>query len=62
MMRTGDAICFLSQWIIDKRFRIGYAMDISINEIYKQQNGTYEFTFSYDVDFFGRNYVRSKYF
>jgi type IX secretion system PorP/SprF family membrane protein len=62
MVRTGDAICFLSQWIIDKHFRIGYAMDVSFNEIYKHQNGTYEFTLSYDMDFFGRNYVRSKYF
>lgn len=62
MVRTGDAVCFLSQWMIDKHFRIGYAMDITFSEIYKNQNGTYEFTLSYDMDFFGRNYVRAKYF
>jgi type IX secretion system PorP/SprF family membrane protein len=62
MVRTGDALCFMAQWIFDNNLRIGYAMDITFTEIYRHQNGTYEMTFSYDMDFFGRNYVRSKYF
>jgi type IX secretion system PorP/SprF family membrane protein len=62
MLRTGDAVCFLAQWIFNNNMKIGYAMDITFTEIYKHQNGTYELTFSYDIDFFGRNYIRSKYF
>ena len=62
MVRTGDALCFVVQWIFDNNIRIGYGMDVTFTEIYKHQNGTYEFTLSYDVDFYGRSYVRSKYF
>lgn len=62
MVRTGDALCFVAQWIFDNNIRIGYAMDVTFTEIYRQQNGTYEFTLSYSVDFYGRSYVRSKYF
>jgi len=62
MVRTGDALCFVAQWIFDNNIRIGYAMDITFTEIYRQQNGTYEFTLSYSIDFYGRSYVRSKYF
>jgi type IX secretion system PorP/SprF family membrane protein len=62
ILRTGDALCFVAQWIFDNNIRIGYAMDITFTEIYAHQNGTYEFTLSYDIDFFGRSYVRSKYF
>lgn len=62
MVRTGDALCFVAQWIFDNNIRIGYAMDITFTEIYRQQNGTYEFTLSYSVDFYGRSYVRAKYF
>jgi type IX secretion system PorP/SprF family membrane protein len=62
MVRTGDAVCFIAQWIFDNNIRVGYAMDITFTEIYRNQNGTYEITLSYDVDFYGRSYIRSKYF
>lgn len=62
MVRTGDALCFVAQWIFDNNLRVGYAMDITFTEIYRQQNGTYEVSLSYSIDFYGRNYIRSKYF
>ena len=62
MVRTDDALCFVAQWIFNNNIRIGYAMDITFTEIYRHQNGTYEFTLSYDVDFYGRSYLRSRYF
>jgi len=62
IFRSGDAICFVTQWFYNKNIRIGYAMDVTFNEIFRHQNGTYEFTLSYDVDFYGRSYVRAKYF
>lgn len=62
MYRSGDAVCFLSQWIFNNNLRVGFAMDVTYNEIFPYQYGTYEITIGYDIDFYGRSYVRSKYF
>jgi type IX secretion system PorP/SprF family membrane protein len=62
MLRTGDALCFVSQWIFNNNIRIGYAIDITFSDIYRYQKGTHEFTISYDVDLYGRHFVRSRYF
>ena len=62
MLRSGDAVCFISQWIFSNNLRIGLAMDLTFTEIYPYQNGTFEFTFGYDIDFHGRSYIRAKYF
>jgi len=62
MYRTGSAMCVLAQWAFENNLRIGYAMDFSFSDIYKYQNGTYEVTLSYDIDFYGRSYMRYKYF
>jgi type IX secretion system PorP/SprF family membrane protein len=62
MYRTDDALCFIAQWMIHKNMKIGYAMDITMSDLYKNQLGTYEFTFSYDIDIKGRRNIRSRYF
>ena len=62
MNRSGNAICFTSQWMFDNNMRVGFAMDVTYNEIFPYQNGTFEFTIGYDIDFFGRSYMRAKYF
>ena len=62
MWRTGNAFCITSQWLINKNLRVGFAMDISYTDIFPYQGGTYEFILGWDMDFFGRSYVRSKYF
>ena len=62
MFRSGDAICGLAQWSVNDNLKVGFAMDITYTEIFPYQYGTYEFTLSYDMDFFGRSYVRAKYF
>ena len=62
MLRSGNAVCATTQWIMSNNLRIGFAMDITYNEIFPHQMGTYEFTIGYDIDFFGRSYVRAKYF
>jgi hypothetical protein len=49
-------------WLVNKNLRVGFAMDIAITDIFPYQNGTYEFTLGWDMDFFGRSYVRAKYF
>jgi type IX secretion system PorP/SprF family membrane protein len=62
MNRSGNAICGTMQWMFSNHLRVGFAMDITYNEIFPYQMGTYEFTIGYDVDFFGRSYIRAKYF
>ena len=60
--RSGNAICATAHWMMNNNFRVGFAMDITYNEIFPYQQGTFEFTLGYDVDFFGRTYMRSRYF
>jgi len=62
MYRSSDAVCFIAQWMINNNMKIGYAMDVTMSDLYRHQSGTYEFTFSYDLDLKGRRYNRPKYF
>jgi len=62
MFRTGAALCVTGSWMLRNNLRVGFAMDITYNEIYPYQNGTFEFTLGYDIDFFGRSYLRARYF
>ncbi len=62
MWRTGSAVCVTGNWMFSNNLRVGFAMDVTINEINPYQNGTFEFTLGYDIDFFGRSYLRSRYF
>lgn len=62
MYRSGDAVCLTSQFFLGNNFRIGFAIDATYTEIYPYQYGTYELTLGYDIDFYGRSYVRAKYF
>ena len=62
MNRSGNAVCVTAQWMMSNNLRLGFAMDVTYNDIFPYQNGTYEFTIGYDVDFFGRSYIRAKYF
>ena len=62
MNRSNNAVCVTAQWMFSNNMRLGFAMDVTYNDIFPYQNGTYEFTIGYDVDFFGRSYMRAKYF
>lgn len=62
MSRSANAVSFVSQWIFDNNLRLGFAMDLTYNEIFPYQYGTYEITLGFDMDFFGRSYIREKYF
>lgn len=62
MSRSGNAVSFVAQWIMDNNLRLGVAMDLTYNEIFPYQYGTYEVTLGFDMDFFGRSYIREKYF
>ncbi|MBN1820178.1 MAG: type IX secretion system membrane protein PorP/SprF [Prolixibacteraceae bacterium] len=62
MLRTGSSIGFIAQWIFNKKLRVGYAVDVPITEIFNYQYGCHEVMVSYDIDFYGRSYVRSRFF
>lgn len=62
MFRSGNAMCASTQFFLTKNLRFGFAMDVTYNEIFPYQNGTYEFTLGWDMDFYGRSYIRAKYF
>lgn len=60
--RSGGALCATGNWMFSNKMRVGFAMDVTYNAIYPYQNGTYEFTVGFDMDFFGRSYLRARYF
>ena len=62
MSRSGNAVSFVSNWIMDNNLRLGFAMDLTYNEIFPYQYGTYEISLGFDMDFFGRSYIREKFF
>ncbi len=59
---AGNAFCVTGNWMFSNNLRVGFAMDVYYTDIYPYQNGTFEFTIGYDIDFFGRSYLRSRYF
>jgi len=49
MYRTGDSYGFLTQWIFDKKLRIGYAVDFTTTKLRGYTNGTHELMVSYEI-------------
>jgi type IX secretion system PorP/SprF family membrane protein len=49
MYRTGDSFGFLAQWVIDKKLRLGYAVDFTTTKLQKYHDGTHEIMISYEL-------------
>jgi len=62
MYRSGDAFGAIAQWIINSRFRIGYAADFPFTDLKKYQQGVHEIMVSYEIAFMKRRYVSPRYF
>ena len=62
MYRSGDAFGAIAQWIINSRFRIGYAADFPFTDMKKYQQGVHEIMVSYEIAFTKRRYVSPRYF
>jgi len=62
MYRSGDAIGAIAQWIINSRFRIGYAADFPYTDLGSYQKGVHEVMISYEIAFTKRRYVSPRYF
>lgn len=54
--RSGDAIIFLTQLILNENLRIGYAYDATVNELNNHSRGTHEILLNYRVKL--RNYKK----
>ncbi|MGD9929773.1 MAG: type IX secretion system membrane protein PorP/SprF [Mangrovibacterium sp.] len=63
MYRTNNTAAILTQFVMMKNIRFGYAMEMPFGkEIWKYQIGTHEFRLVYEYDFYKRPYVRKQYF
>ncbi len=55
--RTGDAFVMMAEYQANKRFRIGYAYDITTTAIKSYSSGTHEIMVGFD---FGKNIIKTK--
>lgn len=62
MYRSGDAFGAIAQWIINSRFRIGYAADFPLTDMKNYQHGIHEVMLSYEIAFTKRRFVSPRYF
>jgi len=49
MYRTGDSYGFLTQWVIDKKLRLGYSIDFSKTRLRTFNTGSHELMISYEL-------------
>lgn len=49
MYRTGDSYGFLIQWVIDRRFRLGYSVDFTTTRLQSYNSGSHELMISYEI-------------
>lgn len=62
MYRTGDAYGFIAQWIIDRKLRIGYAIDFTTTNLRSNHNGTHEILVSFETKFLKELVTSPRYF
>lgn len=62
MYRSGDSFGAIVQWIVNNKFRVGYAADFTITDLKNYQHGVHEVMISYEIDFTKRRYASPRYF
>jgi type IX secretion system PorP/SprF family membrane protein len=62
MYRSGDAFGAIAQWIINNKFRIGYAADFTLTDMKHYHQGVHEVMISYEIAFTKKQYVSPRYF
>jgi len=62
MYRSGDAFGAIVQWIINGKFRIGYAADFTLSDLKHYHKGVHEVMISYEISFVRRQYTSPRYF
>ena len=48
--RSGDALVFLTQLILNENFRVGYAYDTTVNALNESSRGTHEIMLNYRIE------------
>jgi len=62
LLRSGRAVSFLTQWLIERKIRLGLAVDMNYHELFPGWNGTYEVAVGIDLDFRNQRNARVRYF
>ena len=62
MYRSGDAFGVIAQWVIQNKFRIGYAADFTLSDLKHYHNGIHEVMISYEIAFLKKRYLSPRYF
>lgn len=62
MYRSGDAFGAIVQWIINGKFRIGYAADFTTSGLKHYHQGIHEVMISYEIASLKRRFVSPRYF
>jgi type IX secretion system PorP/SprF family membrane protein len=62
MYRSGDAVGVIAQWIINKKFRIGYAADFTLSDLKHYHQGIHEVMISFEISSVHKTYVSPRYF
>jgi type IX secretion system PorP/SprF family membrane protein len=62
MYRSGDSFGAIAQWIINNKFRIGYAADFTLTDMRHYHQGVHEVMISYEIAFTKRIYTSPRYF
>ena len=62
MYRSGDAVGFNAQWIINKKLRFGYAYDITTTDLQNYSKGVHEVMVTYELVIVKRRYISPRYF
>jgi len=62
MYRSGDAVGAIAQWIINSKFRIGYAADFTLTQLRNYHHGVHEVMISYEIAFTKKSFASPRYF
>ena len=62
MYRSGVAVGFNAQWIINKKLRFGYAYDITTTDLQNYSKGVHEVMVTYELVIVKRRYISPRYF
>jgi len=60
--RVGDAVGAMAQIFVTKKFRIGYAYDVTASDLSSYNKGTHEILLNYVVNLGRRKYISPRYF
>jgi type IX secretion system PorP/SprF family membrane protein len=62
MYRSGDSFGAIVQWVVNNKFRVGYAADFTFTDLKNYQHGVHEVMVSYEITYLKRRYVSPRYF